>query len=128
MGAINARLGLQEVLSALMSRLLAGQGWVLVGLVTGGALLTEIAFRGYALSRLQELLGCRAWLAVGLQNVLTTGLFVLSCGWAHGLVWLVDDLVFSAFFVWRRDTWACLLAHGLPNFLAATFVANGVAT
>ena len=127
-GAVNARLGLRETPSVLMSRLLAGSGWVLVTLVTSGALLTEIAFRGYALTRLRELLAGQAWMAVVVQVVLTTGLFVLSRGWAHGMVWVVDDLVFSAFFMWRRDTWACVIAHAVPNFLAATLVATGVAT
>ena len=98
-----------------------------MALVTSGALLTEIASRGYALTRLRELLGGQAGMAVGMQVVLTTGLFILPRGWAHGIVWAVDDLVFSAFFVWRRDTWAYLIAHAVPNFLAAMLVATGVA-
>ena len=54
---------------------------------------------------------------------------VRALAWlGHGIIWLVDDAVFSAFFVWRRDTWACVLAHAVPNFLAATLVATGVAT
>ena len=36
-----------------MSGLRTGPGRVLVGLVTSGARLTEIAFRGYALTRLR---------------------------------------------------------------------------
>ena len=119
---------LHESDSALMVQLRQGPGWLLVALVTNGACLTEIAFRGYVLERLCELAGQRSMLAAAIQIVLTTGLFVVSRGWAHGAVWLVDDLVSTAFYLWRCDLWVCLLAHALPNLVASTLVATGVAT
>ena len=108
-----------------MTRLLHGSGLLLVLLTTNGALLTEIAFRGYALERLAELTSRRLWLVTGIQVAFTTSLFVVSRGRGHGLIWLVNDLVFTAFYLWRRDLWVCILAHALPNFAAATLVAVG---
>ncbi len=127
-GALNARWGLHEADSALMTRLRQGSGWLLVALVTNGACLTEIAFRGYTLERLLELVGCRPALTAAIQIVLTTLLFVVSRGLGHGMVWFVDDCVFTAFYLWRRDLWVCLLAHAVPNFIASTLVAMGIAT
>ena len=111
-----------------MTYLRQGAGWLLVLLATNGACLTEIAFRGYALERLLELTHGRVVWAAGIQIVLTMWLFVVSRGLGHGVVWLLDDVVFSAFYLWRRDLWVCLLAHALPNFIASTLVAIGAAT
>ena len=127
-GTLNARSGLPETESALMTYLRQGAGWLLVLLATNGACLTEIAFRGYALERLLELTHGRVVWAAGIQIVLTMWLFVVSRGLGHGVVWLLDDVVFSAFYLWRRDLWVCLLAHALPNFIASTLVAIGAAT
>ncbi len=127
MGAVGAALGWHEVQSALMTRLLAGPGWFLVLMVGNGALLTEIAFRGYAIERLGTLLGGRFGLAAAAQIGLTTLLFIVSRGPGHGLVWLIDDIVFSVFYLWRRDLGACLIAHAVPNVVASTLVALGVA-
>ena len=126
-GTLNACFGLHEAESALMTHLRQGAGWLLVLLATNGACLTEIAFRGYTLERLLELNHGRLVWAAGIQIVLTTGLFVVSRGLGHGLVWCIDDVVFTAFYLWRRDLWVCLLAHALPNFIASTLVAIGAA-
>ena len=126
-GAFNAHRGLHEADSELMTHLRQGAGWLLVLLVTNGACLTEIAFRGYTLERLLALTGGRLAWAASLQILLTTGLFIVSRGLGHGIVWCVDDVVFTAFYLWRRDLWVCLLAHGVPNFIASTLVATGIA-
>jgi len=120
--ALAAKLGMREEDSGFSNRLIAGgYGWLLVILATNGAVMTEIAFRAYALERLSELIGNR-WLAAAVQLALTGGLFLVSRP-AHLWVWLVDDVVFTAFYFWRRDTIACLLAHGLPNLVASLLAA-----
>ena len=93
LGALNARLGLQEAQSDLMTCLLRGSGFLLVLLTTNGAVLTEIAFRGYAIECLESILGQRPWLAACTQITCTTVLLVVSRGVRHGLIWLADDLV-----------------------------------
>jgi len=127
-GSLNTALGLYETQSPFMTQLLQGPGLVLVLIVTNGAALTEIAFRGYAIARLGELAHGRLWIGAVAQIVITTILFTLSRGLAHGLVWLLDDIIFSLFYIWRRDTVACLMAHGVPNLIASTLIAAGVAS
>jgi uncharacterized protein len=125
-GALVKKLGIQDVDSGFPERLIReGYGWLLVLFVTGGAFMTEIAFRGYALERLTELTVGRRWIAAAIQITFTTALFLVSRP-AHTPVWLVDDIVFTTFFFWRRDTMSCLVAHAVPNFLASMLVVLGI--
>ena len=121
-------MGLHEPTSDLMTQLIQGHGIILVLLVTNGAFLTEIAFRGYAIERIGELANGRLWVGAAIQIVVTTCVFVISRGSAHGLIWLVDDLIFSLFYIWRRDLVVCLAAHAVPNFIASMLVALGMAS
>ena len=117
-----------ETQSAAMTRMLKGPGWIVVVVVTSGALLTEIAFRGYAIERISELVGYGLWFGAIVQLVFTTALFIESRGLSHGLIWLIDDIVFNWYYIRRRDTNACLIAHAIPNFVASTLVATGLAS
>ena len=122
--ALCARAGLHVVQSALMGRLLQGPGLLLVLLATNGALLTEISFRAFALERLAD----SANLAAFLQVTITTIIFVVGRGWAHGFVWLVDDLVFTLYYLRTRNTLVCIAAHAIPNLFASSVVALGLAS
>lgn len=117
-------LGLIAPPSSLLQQL---SGWQIVLFVTNGALLTEITFRGYLLERLRTLLRGQIRMASVGQLVATCGLFYLARGAPQALVWAVDDLAFTAFFWWRRDLSACLLAHLLPNAVASSLVALNLA-
>lgn len=121
-----ARLGLRETQSALMGRLLQGPGLLLVFLVANGALLTELSFRAYSIERLGEWIGGRYRLAALAQIAVTTTIFVVGRGWAHGAVWLVDDVVFTAYYLRTRNTPVCIAAHAIPNLLASSLVALGL--
>jgi hypothetical protein len=126
-GSLAMRLGFHEVDSGFPDRLIRqGYGWLLVVIVTGGAAMTEIAFRGYALERLTELAAGRRWMAGAVQIAVTTALFAISRP-GHVPVWLVDDVVFTVYYFWRRDTTSCLVAHAVPNFVASTLAALGLA-
>jgi membrane protease YdiL (CAAX protease family) len=125
--ALTARIGLVETQSDLMERLLQGPGLILVFLTTNGALLTEISFRAYSTERLGELLGRRYLVAALVQIAITTVVFIAGRGWAHGVIWLVDDAVFTAFYLKTRNTAVCIAAHAIPNFVASSLVAMGVA-
>lgn len=125
--ALEKPFGVSEVNSALMTRLLHGPAPLLVLAVTNGAVLTEIAFRGYVIERLGALCGGRRWSAAIFQIAVTTLMFTASRGVAHGIVWLCDDLVFTAFYLSRRDLTACLIAHAVPNAVAASLIGLGVA-
>ena len=127
-GSLNSVMGLHEATSDLMTQLVRGHGIILVLLVTNGAFLTEIAFRGYAIERIGEMANGRLWVGAAIQIVVTTCVFIIARGLAHGLVWLVDDLIFSLFYIWRRDTVVCVAAHAVPNFIASMLVALGLAS
>jgi membrane protease YdiL (CAAX protease family) len=100
-----------EGLDAGLQRLAALPAWfrVFVG-VTGGA-VEELLYRGFAVERLAAMTG-RRWLAGTLA--------ALAFGFAHVPAWglafsLVADLPFgilmTAFYLWRRDLLANVLAH-----------------
>jgi len=128
MGKIIAGLGWHETDSVLMTQLQKdGPGWLLVLLLVNSALLTEVAFRAYAIESLSDLMNGRRLAAAILSIGLMTAIFTAGRG-PHGLVILVDSVFFSAFYLWRRDTTACLIAHALPNFVIGTLVALRLVT
>jgi membrane protease YdiL (CAAX protease family) len=100
-----------EGMQAGIDQLAAMPPWfrVVVGL-TGG-MIEEIFYRGYAIERLATITG-RAWLG----GLISAVIFALS----HVPVWglgfaLAADLPFgllmTAFYLWRRDLLANILAH-----------------
>ncbi len=122
--ALCARFGFHETQSALMGRLLQGPGMILVLLATNGALLTEISFRAFALEKLAD----TAKLSIPLQILITTSIFIVGRGWTHGLVWLIDDLFFTLYYLRTRNTSVCIVAHAIPNLFASSAVALGLAS
>ena len=123
-----AQIGISESPSADMERLLKGSGFLLILFVTNGALLSEVSFRAYAIERLENLTRGRERLAVVLQITITTAVFVIGRGWAHGVVWFLDDIVFTAFYLKTRSTSVCVVAHVIPNLLASSLVVLGLAS
>jgi hypothetical protein len=72
-------------------------------------------------------MGQRYTAAALVQIGITTAIFVAGRGWAHGMPWLVDDAVFTVFYLRTRNTSVCIVAHAIPNLLASSLVALGVA-
>lgn len=100
-----------EGMQAGMDQLAAMPAWfrVVVGL-TGG-MIEEIFYRGYAIERLATITG-RAWLA-GLISALVFGLAHIP-EWGFGFAIAADlpfGLLMTAFYLWRRDLLANILAH-----------------
>ena len=88
-------------------------GWTLA------AFAEELAFRGYLLTRLGELLGGSRW-AVALALLASSALF----GVIHteqGLVGMVlagaDACFFGGLRLWKGTLWAAVLAHGFDDTL-----------
>jgi membrane protease YdiL (CAAX protease family) len=82
---------------------------VVVGL-TGG-MIEEIFYRGYAIERLATITG-RAWLG-GLISAVVFGLAHIPT-WGLGFALAADlpfALVMTAFYLWRRDLVANMIAH-----------------
>lgn len=105
-----AQIGIKDSQSVDMERLLKGSGLILILFVTNGALLSEVSFRAYAIERLESLTRGRERLTAVLQIAITTAIFVVGRGWAHGVVWLLDDIVFTAFYLKTRNTCVCVVA------------------
>ena len=94
-----------------LDQLAAMPAWfrVVVGL-TGG-MIEEIFYRGYAIERLAIITG-RAWLG-GLISAVIFGLAHIP-EWGLGFALAADmpfGLLMTAFYLWRRDLLANILAH-----------------
>jgi membrane protease YdiL (CAAX protease family) len=88
-------------------------GWVL------GAVVEEVAYRGYLLTRIREAIGhgrVGVWLAV-LASSLLFGLAHTEQGAVGVAVVTLDGLFFCALRYRFRSLWASVLAHGCNNTL-----------
>ena len=100
-----------EGLQAGMDQLAAMPMWfrVVVGLTAG--MIEEIFYRGYAIERLATITG-RAWLG-GLISAVIFGLAHIP-EWGLGFALAADmpfGLLMTAFYLWRRDLVANMIAH-----------------
>jgi len=102
-------LGLQGY-GAGMESVLALPAWFrLVAAVTAGV-VEETLFRGYSVTRLSRLIG-RVWLAAAISVVASALLHLPMWGPGPSLSFLVGGAATTAFFVWRRDLLAMMIAH-----------------
>src|SRR6058998_2344704 len=90
--------------------------WLITLIVLRAGVVEELFYRGYAIERLQ---------AVGLKPVWAAGipLVIFALGhWTGGaaniLIALVLGAILSAFYLWRRDLVANMIAHGTVDFIA----------
>lgn len=75
----------------------------------------EVMYRGYAIERLQVLTGSK-WIAAGISLVLFAA-FHFRQGWAGVLIALVLGAVLTAFYLWKRDLVANIVAHFTVDFV-----------
>lgn len=86
-----------------------------LGVVIGGT-AEELLYRGYAVERLARLTG--SWWLAGFLSVLAFGLaHVPMWGWSAAVTTLASGALATAFFVWRRDLLANILAHVVTDFV-----------
>jgi membrane protease YdiL (CAAX protease family) len=86
-----------------------------------GATAEEILYRGYAVERIATLTGSY-WIA-GVGSVLIFGVaHVPMWGWGPALSTIVSGGVLTAFFIWRRDLTANVIAHVLTDFVGIVVV------
>jgi membrane protease YdiL (CAAX protease family) len=107
-----------EGLQAGLDQLAAMPGWfrVVVG-ITGG-MMEDLFYRGYAIERLATLTG-RAWIG-GLISAVAFGLAHIPA-WGLGFALAADmpfGLLMTAFYLWRRDLLANMLAHSTGLVIA----------
>jgi len=95
--------------------------WYLVLAVVLGVTAEEILYRGYAVERIAMLTGSY-WIA-GVGSVLIFGVaHVPMWGWGPALSTVVSGGVLTAFFIWRHDLTANVIAHVLTDFVGIVVV------
>jgi CAAX protease family protein len=84
--------------------------WMRVLAVIGAGVIEEMLFTGYAVTRLTWLTG-RVWLAAALSLLVFCALHVPAWGMGPAVAFFVGGVPSMAFFVWRRDLLAMIVAH-----------------
>ena len=90
--------------------------WLITVIVFRAGIVEELFYRGYAIERLQAL-GLSRPLAAAIPLVVFA-VAHFTGGWANILIALVLGGVLTAFYLWRRDLVANMLAHILVDFVA----------
>jgi uncharacterized protein len=93
-----------------MGAVLAYPVWFRILAVLTAGVVEEVLFRGYAVTRLAQLTGSLL-LAVGLSSLVFAALHLPVWGAGPGLAFFIGSLATTAFFVWRRDLAAMIIAH-----------------
>jgi membrane protease YdiL (CAAX protease family) len=93
-----------------MEQALALPIWLRVVAVVTAGIVEETLFRGYTVTRLARLTGS-LWLAAGLAASVFAALHLPVWGRGPSLAVLIGGLVTTAFFIWRRDLLAMIIAH-----------------
>ena len=89
--------------------------WAMLITVVRAAVLEEVCYRGYAISRMQRL-GAGTWVAVAVPLAIFAGAHYRQ-GVGGILIALVMGAVLSALFVKRRDLTAVIIAHFIVDFI-----------
>ena len=93
-----------------METALAYPGWLRVFAVLTAGVVEETLFRGFAVTRLLQL-GAGIPLAVGVSSAVFAALHLPVWGAGPSLGFFIGGLATTAFFVWRRDLLAMIIAH-----------------
>lgn len=81
-----------------------------VAIVTRAAVCEEILFRGYSIERLKEWSGS-VWLAALATLAVFTLIHLSAWGAAQMIVAAYGGVLLTVLYLWRRNTWANMLAH-----------------
>lgn len=90
--------------------------WLMTLIIVRAGVVEEFFYRGYAIERLQ-LLGLSPYAAAAVPLIIF-GIGHWTGGWANIVIALALGVVLSAFYLWRRDLVANMIAHFLVDFIA----------
>jgi membrane protease YdiL (CAAX protease family) len=76
-----------------------------VAAILVGAVVEEILYRGYALTRLHELTGSKS-IALMVTSVVFGAAHIPMWGVGLSLSTVLASIAVGAFFLWKRDLWA----------------------
>jgi membrane protease YdiL (CAAX protease family) len=95
--------------------------WFLVFAAITAGVVEETLFRGYALERIGELTG-----SYSVAGITTLTIFALVhlpfWGWGTVVALLISGAVGTAFYVWRHDLLALVVAHALTDTVGLLFL------
>ena len=89
--------------------------WLVSLICVRAGIAEELFFRGYAIERLQSLGLNRYWAAAIPLVVFAVGHW--TGGWANIVIAFALGAVLAAFYLWRRDLVANMIAHFLVDFV-----------
>jgi membrane protease YdiL (CAAX protease family) len=90
--------------------------WLMTLTVLRAGIVEEICYRGYAMTRLEELTGSKVVAFV--VPLVVFGLGHWTGGWANILIAVALGGILAGFFLWRRDLVANMTGHFLVDFTA----------
>jgi membrane protease YdiL (CAAX protease family) len=93
-----------------MAKVLSLPMWFRVAAVVTAGVVEETLFNGFAVTRLALLTGS-LWLAGALSVTVFAGLHVPFWGAGPALSFLIGGAASTAFFIWRQDLLAMIVAH-----------------
>ena len=89
--------------------------WLLTVTCVRAGVAEELFYRGYAIERLQALGLSRFWAAA--IPILIFSLGHWATGWQNVVTALIIGSLLAAFYLWRRDLLANMIAHFLVDFI-----------
>ncbi|MGA2402137.1 MAG: CPBP family intramembrane glutamic endopeptidase [Syntrophobacteraceae bacterium] len=98
-----------------IAKLAAYPAWYLTLIIIIGGTAEEFLHRGYVIERLAGLTG--SYSIAGLASVVVNALaHVPMWGWWTSLTFVLSGAVTTAFYLWRRDLLANIVAHVITDF------------
>jgi membrane protease YdiL (CAAX protease family) len=97
-----------------LGKLAALPRWSLVLAAIVAGIAEETLYRGFALTRIAELTGSSI-VAIFLTTLIFAVVHQRLWGWGASVGFVVSGLVLSAFFMWRQDLLANILAHAVTD-------------
>jgi uncharacterized protein len=99
-----------------MARLSTYPAWYLTLAVIIGGTAEEFLYRGYAIERLGAITGSY-WIAGSISVLVNALAHVPMWGWWVSLTFVVSGTIGTAFYLWRRDLLANIVAHVVTDFV-----------
>ena len=93
-----------------LARVLALPLWLRVGAVATGGVVEEVLYRGYAITRLEALTGSGVFAAAVSVLIFALAHWPL-CGPGPVVTFVLSGGFLAAWFLWRRDLLANIVAH-----------------
>lgn len=90
-----------------------------IALLLRAAVTEEILFRGFPIERLLGLTGSK-WIAAVVPGILFTAGHYSFWGAGQLIVVSLGTVIFTAFYLWRRDLICCMIAHFSADLIGFT--------